>query len=120
MWVGNLRPQGLGRPNAPLPQVSPRALPCHSFPGISPGKTGEARDVRPKRGKEKEQGRTEAVLGGNLSRAEVRKRRILWGRTPKVGLVGERGGGVARGGLRAEAPGSPGERDGGREGGRRR
>ena len=42
----------------PLPQVCPRSLPCHSFSGISLGKTGEAGDVRPKKSKEKGQGRT--------------------------------------------------------------
>lgn len=59
----------------PLPQVCSRSLPCHSFSGISLGKTGEAGDVRPKKSKEKGQGRTGGSIfwwEGNLSRAEVR------------------------------------------------
>lgn len=47
--------------------------------------------------------------------AEVRYSRIHWGRTPEAGLREGRGGGVAPRGLTAEAPETPGKRDGGRE-----
>lgn len=86
----------------PRPQVSPRLLPCHSFSGISLGKTREAGGVRPKRGKEKGQGRTGGSLGlwgENQSRVEVRWRRISVGKdsphppNPEVGPEGRQGGG---------------------------
>lgn len=78
----------------PLPPVSPRSLPCHSFSGISLGKTREAGDVRPKRSKEKGQGRTGGSFFGEKS---VQSRGAVAphpaGKKPQGGSVGREGEG---------------------------